>query len=192
MGRPKEFDRDRVVERALEVFWSRGYQATSVDDLTTAMRLGRGSLYNEFRDKHSLFLAALDRYRADRLAGLTEILESAPSARAGIAGALRGTIQAMFADTSRRGCLMVNSVAELASSDAAVRRRARDSFGGTARVIRAALERGQRTGEFGPNIDTEATSHFLATALYSIRWLSKMSERAVADDVLEVTLKALE
>jgi TetR/AcrR family transcriptional regulator, transcriptional repressor for nem operon len=192
MARPKQFDRDRVVDEALEVFWSRGYTATSLDDLTGAMGLGRGSLYNEFGDKHSLFLAALDRYRAARVATIAGILESTPSARAGIAGVLRGTVKAMFADESRRGCLMVNSIAELASRDPAVAARARDSFKRTAAVLRDALERGKRSGEFSRDLDTRRTARYLANAIYGIRLLAKVSERAVADDVVEVTLKVLD
>lgn len=192
MGRPKEFDRDRVVDEALEVFWSRGYVAASLDELTTATGLGRGSLYNEFGDKHTLFLAALDRYRATRLAAVTGNLDRAPSVRAGIAAVLRGAVEAMFSDATRRGCLMVNSIAELASRDPDVAARARDSFERTAAAFQAALERGQRSGEFSPDLDTRRTSRYLASALNSIRLLAKMSERAVADDVAEVTLKALD
>jgi TetR/AcrR family transcriptional repressor of nem operon len=192
MGRPKEFDRDQVVERALDVFWSRGYEGTSLDDLTGAMGLGRGSLYNEFHDKHALFLAALDRYRADRLAGLTEILETAATARAGIEAALRATVKLMFADETRRGCLMVNSIAELASSDPAVAARARESFELTAGAFRAALERGQRSGEVNPSLDVRETSRYLASAVYSIRLLAKLGDRAIVDDVVEVTLKTLD
>ncbi len=192
MARPKEFDRDRVVDEALEVFWSRGYGAASLDDLTGAMGLGRGSFYNEFGDKHSLFLVVLDRYRAARVATVTEVLGKAPSARAGIAAVLRGTVNAMFADESRRGCLMVNSIAELASRDPAVAARARDSFGRTAAALRDALDRGKRSGEFSRDLDARRTARYLANAIYSIRLLAKVSERAVADDVVEVTLKALD
>src|SRR5437868_5208762 len=111
MPRPIEFERDEVVRRALDVFWTSGYQATSLDDLTTAMGIGRGSLYNAFGDKHALFLEALDRYRADRLRDLTRVLEAAPSARAGVAAVLRGTVNALWSEAIRRGCLLVNSAA---------------------------------------------------------------------------------
>ena len=192
VARPKEFDRDRVVEKALDVFWSRGYASASLDDLTGAMGLGRGSLYNEFGDKHALFLAALDRYRAARVATVIEILDGAPSARAGIAAVLRGTVNAMFVDESRRGCLMVNSIAELASRDPAVAARARDSFERTAAAFQAALERGKRSGELNQDLDVGRMSRYLANTINSIRLLAKMSERSVADDVVEVTLTALD
>jgi TetR/AcrR family transcriptional regulator, transcriptional repressor for nem operon len=192
MGRPKEFDRNEVLGRALDVFWANGYEATSLNDLTRAMKLGRGSLYNEFGDKHSLFIEALDRYRRERLSELEAALAKAPSVRAGIAAVLRGTVKRLWADETRRGCLMVNSAAELASTDPAVASRAEDAFARHERVFRSALERGKRSGEFDGDLDVLATSRYLANAALSLRLLSKMTDRRVADDVLEVTLKALD
>src|ERR1700747_851372 len=64
-GRPRTFDMEAAIERAMDVFWSRGYHATALPDLLRATKLSRGSLYAAFGDKHSLFLRALDRYIAD-------------------------------------------------------------------------------------------------------------------------------
>src|SRR5262245_5172133 len=144
------------------------------------MGIGRGSLYHEFGDKHALFVEALDRYRADRLAQLEPIVATAPSARAGIAAALRGTASALWADRPRRGWLLVNAAAELAADDPVVAARAADAFEQTARVFRAALERGQRTGELRPDLDVRATSRYLASALNGLRLLTKTSDRDVA------------
>jgi TetR/AcrR family transcriptional regulator, transcriptional repressor for nem operon len=190
-GRPKEFDRDQVLARALDRFWTNGYAATSLDDLTSTMGIHRGSLYHEFGDKHALFIAALDRYCAERLAELTQTLEAAASVRAAIAAVLRGTVAALWAEEPRRGCLLVNSTTELAASDPAVAMRAADGFAQTAGAFRAALERGRRTGELDAGIDVRALSHYLASTLYGLRLLAKASERQVADDVVEVTLKTL-
>jgi TetR/AcrR family transcriptional repressor of nem operon len=190
-GRPKQFDRDEVLERAVDTFWTHGYEATSVDDLTTAMGLGRGSLYHEFGDKHSLFLAALDRYRLERRQQLESILGSAPSARAGVEAVFRATVSRLWGDRSRRGCLLVNSAAELANADSEVAARVRQAFQAFATAFRAALERGQRTGELDAGLDVEATARFLASVLVNLRLLSKFASRRVGDDVVEVALRAL-
>jgi TetR/AcrR family transcriptional repressor of nem operon len=191
-GRPKEFDRDDVLGKAVDAFWTSGYEATSLDDLTSAMGIGRGSLYNEFGDKHSLFVEALDRYGFERMTQLHAVLDSAPSARAGIAAVFRRTVDALWADSSRRGCLLVNSAAELAASDPAVAARARRGFERFADAFRSALEEGQRNGELDERIDVRATSNYLASALISLRLLAKISIRETADDIVEVTLKALD
>jgi TetR/AcrR family transcriptional regulator, transcriptional repressor for nem operon len=190
-GRPKAFDRDQVLDRALEVFWTGGYEATSLGDLTEAMDLRRGSLYHEFGDKHTLFLAALDRYRAERLAQLTGALTAAPSVRAGVAAALGGTVDLLWADGRRRGCLLVNSTTELAGSDPAVAARAAESFERVAAVFASALERGRHTGELDQGTDVRALSRFLTATLYSLRLLARTSDRQVAEDVVRVALQTL-
>lgn len=192
VGRPKEFDRDVVLGRAMDVFWSNGYEATSLDDLTDAMGIGRGSLYNEFGDKHSLFVEALDRYRLERLAQLEAVLGAAPSAPAGIEAVFRRTVDWLWADSSRRGCLLVNSAAELAGSDPAVADRAKQSFDRFAEMFRLALERGKRDGELDSSLDARAISRYFASALVGLRVLAKISDRGSAEDFVEVTLKTLD
>jgi TetR/AcrR family transcriptional repressor of nem operon len=190
-GRPKDFDRHVVLQRALDVFWVNGYEATSLDDLTGAMGIGRASLYNEFGDKHSLFIEALERYRGERIAQLEHVLQTTPSARDGIARALRGNVRLLWADSSRRGCLMVNATAERATSDPEVATRAADGFERTVRAFAAALERGKREGDFDETLDVLATARYLANALNGLRLLAKVSDQQVADDVVSVTLGAL-
>jgi TetR/AcrR family transcriptional repressor of nem operon len=190
-GRPKGFERDQVLARARDVFWAGGYDGTSLDDLTAAMGIGRASLYAEFGDKHSLFVEALDRYRRERLAQMTEALESAPSVQAGIEALLRGTVKGLWSDEGRRGCLLVNSIAELAASDPAVAARAAESFERTAALFRSVLERGVRSGELKQSLDVDATAHYLAGTLNGLRLLAKVSDRKVADDIVDVTLRTL-
>jgi TetR/AcrR family transcriptional repressor of nem operon len=192
VGRPKEFVREEVLATAMDVFWANGYEATSLDDLTRAMRIGRGSLYNEFGDKHTLFIEALDRYRFERFAQLEAVLEASPSARAGIAAVFRRTMDRLWGDGSKRGCLMVNSAAELAGSDPAVAERARQSFDRFAQAFRSSLERGQRDGELDPSLDVRTTASYLAGAFIGLRLLAKITDRGTADEFVEVTLKALQ
>ena len=75
MARPKAFDVERALDRAVEVFWTRGYEATSLCDLLEHMEIGRQSLYDTFGDKHGLFLAALERYRRAMSQSLLGALE---------------------------------------------------------------------------------------------------------------------
>ncbi len=190
-GRPKEFEREAVLSRARDVFWAKGYDGASLDDLTQAMGIGRASLYNEFGGKHALFIEALDCYRRERFARICEALDGASSARAGIAAVLLGTVNALWADETRRGCLLVNSIAELGASDPSVASRAAEAFERTTAVFSAALERGTRSGELDASLDVRATARYLANTLNGLRLLAKVADRKVADDIVEVTLKAL-
>jgi TetR/AcrR family transcriptional repressor of nem operon len=192
VGRPKEFERNEVLVRARDVFWAKGYDGTSLDDLTEAMGLGRASLYAEFGDKHSLFIAALDCYRIERLGEISRVLEASSSARAGIAAVFRKTVKGLWSDEDRRGCLLLNSTAALAASDPEVASRAAEAFERTAAVFRSALERGQRSGELDGDLNVRATARSLANTLNGLRLLAKVSDRKVADDIVRIALTALD
>jgi TetR/AcrR family transcriptional repressor of nem operon len=99
-----------------------------------------------------LFIDALDCYRRQRLARICEVLEGASSARAGIAAVFRETVKALWADESRRGCLLVNSTAERGASDPSVASRAAEAFERTTGVFSSVLERGRRSGELDASL----------------------------------------
>lgn len=123
MARPRTFAEANVVDAARDQFWNRGYAATSVDDLTAATGLGKGSLYGAFGDKHSLFLRALEAYCVavvDRVSG--QLRAPGVPAKERLANHVRTTVADLIADTERRGCLMSKSSAELGGVDAQVDR----------------------------------------------------------------------
>src|SRR3954462_2574492 len=121
MARPRKFAEDDVVAAARDEFWNRGYAATSVDDLTAATGLGKGSLYGAFGDKHDLYLRTLDDYIASSLDDVAaQLRDPAYSAYDRLARHLRTQVKLLAADTERRGCMMAKSAAELAGVDGAV------------------------------------------------------------------------
>src|SRR5580692_10846158 len=122
-GRPRSFDAEAAVERAMGVFWSRGYYATALPDLLRATKLSRGSLYAAFGDKHSLFLRALDRYVANALSRMEIELDSRREPVDGLRAYLAGYVDRTSGANGRRGCLLVATAMELAGHDAEVDRR---------------------------------------------------------------------
>ena len=118
MPRPRVFDEQHVIDRAMELFWTKGYEATSVSDLTAELGVHPGSLYRTFGDKHALFLRALERYRH------TQARELAPALLAGgpvlprIRAVLIGFIQLAAEQAEPRGCLAANTAGELLPGDA--------------------------------------------------------------------------
>src|SRR6266446_4310299 len=117
MARPKEFDRGIAVERAMSVFWSKGYAATSTDDLLQAMKIGRQSMYDTFGDKRRLYVEALERYQLESVAGHIKRLRSIASPLAGIEALLIGVISSNRA-TREKGCMGVGAICEFGSADA--------------------------------------------------------------------------
>ena len=118
MPRPRQFDEDTVVAAARDRFWRGGYAATSVDDLTAATGLGKGSLYGAFGDKRGLFLRALDDYIGSALDSVRgQLRDPTYSAYDRLTRHIRAQAKALAADKALRGCMMAKSAAELSATD---------------------------------------------------------------------------
>src|SRR5690349_21698419 len=116
MARPKDFNRDEVLKRAMLVFWEKGYEATSTEDLLRAMGIGRQSMYDTFGDKRRLYLEALERYQAESGASLIERLQAGESPLLAIEQTLLAVASESPAERAR-GCMYVSSIVELATKD---------------------------------------------------------------------------
>ena len=129
MPRPRKFDESDVIAAARDQFWTRGYGATSVDDLTAATGLGKGSLYGAFGDKHGLFMRALDDYITTALDGVRAQLHDAQyDAYERLTRHIRWQAKAAANDKARRGCMMARTAAELGSTDDEVERKVERAY----------------------------------------------------------------
>lgn len=123
MSRPREFDKDTALDAAIDVFWSRGYEATSIADLEEATGLSRSSIYQAFGNKRELYQGALDRYKQRQIDPALAAMAAPGAGRAELRMYLTA-LAALFRnnpDLAMRGCLIVNSVTELGGRDNAVR-----------------------------------------------------------------------
>ncbi len=160
MVRPREFDRDIALQRAMEVFWAKGFAATSTEELLSAMGIGRQSLYNAFGDKRQLYLEALRSYQREITSAHLSRLSAPASSLDGIRDLLIGLAPA---DDALRtlGCMGVSSVAEFGATDPellAMRERVSPIL--QARLL-ARLEEGQATGEVDPALDLAQAAAFI-------------------------------
>src|SRR5262245_16589595 len=117
MARPRQYDPDVVVDRAMQVFWAKGYEATSLDDICNATRLNRSSLYSAFGDKRALFLEALDRYGDRAVAKVAAALALPVPIREALRSFLTEMIDQIIAGPGRTGCFIGNCAAEVARND---------------------------------------------------------------------------
>jgi TetR/AcrR family transcriptional repressor of nem operon len=189
-GRPRSFDAEAAVERAMGVFWSRGYHATALPDLLRATRLSRGSLYAAFGDKHSLFLRALDRYIADALtrmgAEFAPGREPIDSLRAYLAGYVERTSGA----NGRRGCLLVATAMELAGRDDEVDRRVAGFFKTMETRVADALSRAKAAGRLADGVEPSTAARILVCFVEGLRVVGKTApapnrSQATADALLD-------
>jgi AcrR family transcriptional regulator len=162
MARPRTFDEQEVVAAARDEFWERGYAATSVDDLTAATGLGKGSLYGAFGDKHSLYLRALDDYISSSLGDVRASLRN-PSLTAyhRLASHIRGQAKVLAADKARRGCLMAKSAAELGGTDDAVEQKVERAYITWRDELVSCIKEAQRDG----TVDAKRNPQTLASTV---------------------------
>ncbi|MDQ0379833.1 TetR/AcrR family transcriptional regulator [Amycolatopsis thermophila] len=171
MARPKAFDVDEAVDKAMDVFWARGFAGTTPQRLVDALGIGRGSLYNAFDGKHALYERALRRYHERESVRLIEILDGPGSARERLRSALELVVDEARKD--RRGCLMANAAVEFGEADEVVNHLVRRTFERQEAAFRSTVEEGQRAGEIDPAADAGAVAAFLLTTVTGIRVLAK-------------------
>ncbi|MBR8741228.1 TetR/AcrR family transcriptional regulator [Nocardiopsis sp. MG754419] len=153
MARPRKFDEDRVMRSVRDEFWDKGYAATSLEDLLRVSGLGKGSLYGAFGDKHRLFLRVLRDYDNANLLMLRERLESATRAIDLVREFVLSPASDPTGAVARRGCLLANSNAELATRSPDVAVEARRSYDAITEILTEALERAQREGDLAPDVN---------------------------------------
>jgi len=193
MGRPREFERDVVLDRAMQVFWSRGYEATSIRHLVDRMRIQRGSLYDTFGDKRALFFAAIDRYDRVVTAKLLAALDEPASGKDAIRRFFRFKVELALEPRRPRGCLVTNSAAELASRDRGAATRVGAVLAKIEAAFHRAVVRAQKAGEVDRARDPRALARFLTSSAQGLSVMAKaFPERAVLEDIVGVVLAALE
>jgi TetR/AcrR family transcriptional repressor of nem operon len=148
MPRKKEFDVDVVLHKAMEAFWKRGYEATSLNDLLNCMQIQRASLYNAFGDKRTLFLDALRRYNLVCYQAEVAKRVKMPSPRKAILGLFQDTIAAVVKRRAHNGCFLVNTAVELAPHDEEVAKFIHQAFTHIEQqFFRKMVEKGRAIGE---------------------------------------------
>ena len=165
MGRPKEFDPDEALDKAMHVFWHKGYEATSMEDLLTAMELNRGSLYDTFGDKRQLFLKVIDRYCTGFVGEKFALLNQPGPALPTLRRFIHTMIEGALADPQRRGCLIANSVMELAPHEGDIRHKLAQALNMAEEAFFNVLRRAQEQGELAKGRDPRGLARFFTTML---------------------------
>ncbi len=193
MARHKEFDRDEALHKAMEVFWSRGYEAASINELVKHMGINRQSLYDTFGDKHALYLQALDRYRELESRKMFELLEKPRPVKKTLQELFRSIVEGSLYDQARRGCFIDNAVSELAGRCPETAAKACGQLAAVEEALYQMLLRGKKNGELKNGRDLRALSRFLCSNLQGLQLMAKATQdRKTLEDVVKVTLSILD
>jgi len=166
-GRPRAFDVDDALDRALKVFWRKGYEGASLPELTRAMGINRPSLYAAFGNKESLFRKAVARY-IEGPAGYSREALQAPTARAVVERLLQGTVNLITDPRNPRGCLLVQGALACGESADSVRRALISRRAASIAALRERFERAQAEGDLPADADAENLARYVATILHGM------------------------
>lgn len=162
-GRPRSFDREAALTSAMEVFWAKGYEGASINDLTSAMGIGSPSLYAAFGSKEALFREAIELYGRTEGPAIWSAVENAPTAREAVAGFLTATAETFSRPGKPRGCMVVLSQLNTTEASASVCAALRDNRARGQCGLEARLAQAVEAGELSPDLDLAAIAAFYLT-----------------------------
>jgi TetR/AcrR family transcriptional repressor of nem operon len=193
LARPREFEEEEVLDAAIECFWRRGLEATSVRDLAEATGVNQPSLYNAFGDKRELFAQALERYATRSMRERIERLEQKHPPKEAIRAFFRELVARTLSDPDHRGCLIVNSALEVAPHDAELKAVIASYFGEIEAFFCRCLERLKESGSLSTSLDPRETARLLLGVLLGVRVAARAKpERALLEGMVRPALAILD
>ena len=191
VGRPRQFDPEEALQKAMEAFWAKGYEACSVQDLLDAMGINRGSMYDTFGDKHAIFIAAFEHYVSSFGDRYESVLNASGSPLRNVRIMLDQVVS-MATDREQRGCMITNSAIELAPRDPVVAKALKRVFSRFGHLIRETLDRAVETGELSPDSNIRAQTRFVLATIHGLIVMGKTAHsRRELNEVVDVAMSAL-
>lgn len=165
MAREREFDPTQALDRAVTLFWERGYSETSMEDLVDTTGVSRYGIYGTFGNKRELFIAALRRYAHVMAVDTRPGLFLPDAGLADLKGFFRAMLERAIGPEAQRGCMICNTAIEIAPHDETIAAAVRGLFDELTSVFTTALENAKAAGDVGEKLDTKATAEVLVGML---------------------------
>jgi len=193
MARTKDFDEDEVLNKAVDLFWLKGYNGTSMQDLVDALGISRSSLYDTYGDKHTLFLKALESYQTSASGKVCSIVSSDKPAKQAIKELLEFITYELIKDKNHKGCFMVNAEVEVAPHDAEVSQVICQNDRQVEEAFYKVIKKGQESGEITTRRDARALTRFIFNNVKGMRVTAKsITDKAIFDDIIKLALSVLD
>src|SRR5438067_1341968 len=169
MARNKDFDEDQLLNKAMDLFWNKGYHPTSTQDLVDGLGISRSSIYNTYTDKKTPFTKALQQYQAKNTGAALTLLNDAGDAEEAIKQILYGVIRESEEDTLAKGCFMVNTAIELSPHDKDIAALVANNNQSVEDALTKIIEKGQREGQFNTHLHPKAAARFIFGTIAGLR-----------------------
>ena len=192
MARTKEFDTDEVLSKAIDLFWDKGYNGCSMQDVVDGLGLSRSSIYETFGDKRQLFLEALRKYQREGLEALEEDINTTSDIRLALAKVFQSVLPESNDSPLQKGCFMVNSAVELASQDSEIAEIVKVNRLEVEDILCKAIEKGQQSGQLAATLAPRSIARFFYSNLSGIRMMARSgADRKTLEDIIRVSLSVL-
>jgi TetR/AcrR family transcriptional repressor of nem operon len=192
MARTKDFDENEVLTKAIQIFWHKGYNGTSMQDLVDGLGISRSSLYDTFTDKHTLFVKALESYRNSGAAKIQTLIAQAGSAKEAVQKLLEYTTKDLLDDGQQKGCFMVNANVELATHDTEVNKLLCQNDQQMEDAFLQVIQKGKDSGEIKSLLEARALARFIMNTVKGMQVTVKSTtDQAVFNDIIRLTVSVL-
>ena len=192
VGRPLEFNPEKALEAAMEVFWRKGYEAASMTNLLSAMDLSKSSLYQTFGSKQQLFERCLGRYANWLYKNQAKQLEESTSGYGFIENFLNSIANTAQSPEGKKGCLMVNSTIEFGQKDPIIAAAIADNLQLFSKLYMDAVKRAQKEGDISPDADPQVITNYLHVSISGLRTMVKAgADRKSVKATIALILKAI-
>jgi TetR/AcrR family transcriptional repressor of nem operon len=192
MARTKEFDTCEVLDKAINLFWDKGYNGCSMQDIVDGLGLSRSSIYETFGDKRQLFLEALKKYQREAMEALEKNINATPDFRQVLAKMFDAILAENVNGSIQNGCFMVNSAVELAAHDPEIAAIVKANQQEMENILYKAIKKGQQSGQINISLPARAIARFFHTCLSGIRVTARSgADRKTLEDIIKVSLSVL-
>lgn len=193
MARTKDFDEKEVLTKAVHLFWHKGYNGTSMQDLVDGLGISRSSLYDTYGDKHTLFIKALESYQENASGSMCNIVTNNVSAKEAIKQLLELTAVELIDDNQHKGCFMTNAAVEVAPHDAEVSNVICQNDQLIENAFYTAIKKGQKSGEISDKKDPRAIARFIFNTVKGLRVSAKsVTDKSIFDDIITLAMSVLD
>ncbi len=193
MARPKNFDEEKALEKAVDLFWCKGYNGTSIGDVVEHLSINRASLYDTYGDKHTLYVKALQRFRETQAKVMIRMVDESHSVKDTLYALFKKAVENILEDQSSKGCFMANSTLELANQDEEIAKIVSDNRKDIENAFFRAIEKGQKNGEISTRHPAQALASFLFNTYNGLQVVGKTrADRKELNDIVEVAFSVLQ
>lgn len=193
MVRPREFDEAQVLNAALDLFWEKGYEASSLSELSQRMGIQKPSIYAAFGDKKALFEAALRQYTTQHSSRIRAVLQKHPTVKEAFGSLFEDLIEKEYTGADNKGCFCINTMVELSPHDEKFAVLTREHQMYLSVIFEETLQRGVTTGELNRELDVKALSQTLVVSLIGLTVIMKSRpNRSFVDHSKDVVLSLIQ